>query len=79
MSPQPRFPPGRSPKTILRAFQEEGWPIRIDDPLPQQSERVPSRRLLDAIKALNRHHEVQVVRFHGDGNGSGVLWEAVEA
>ncbi len=62
-------------ETILAAFEEEGWPAHIDDPLPQQTEIDPKRRLADAIKSLNRHQKFSLVRFCGDGTGEGVLWE----
>lgn len=60
---------------ILLAFEEEGWPAHIDDPLPQQAKIDPKRRLADAIKSLNRHQKLPLVRFCGDGTGEGVLWE----
>lgn len=62
-------------ETILAAFEEEGWPAHVDDPLPQQSDIDPKRRLADAIKSLNRHQKFSLVRFCGDGTGEGVLWE----
>jgi len=62
-------------ETILSAFEEEGWPAHIDDPLPQAPGIDPRRRLADAIKSLNRHQKVSLVRFCGDGTGQGVLWE----
>ena len=51
----------RSPnqEIILTAFQEEGWPWRIDDPLPPSPDVVPKRRLHDTIKWLNRHQEIR--------------------
>ena len=70
--------PAPSQQAILNAYQENGWPPRIDNPISQECERVSSRRLLDAIRALNRHHEQQLIRFSGDGNGDGVLWEAID-
>ncbi len=62
-------------ETILAAFEEQGWTAHIDDPLPQQSDIDPKRRLADAIKSLNRHQKFSLVRFCGDGTGEGVLWE----
>jgi hypothetical protein len=57
---------------ILRAFELQGWPTRISDPLPAD-ERVDSvERLHEAIKRLNAH--MTVVRFGGDGTGRGVCW-----
>lgn len=62
-------------ETILATFEEEGWPAHIDDPLPQEPDIDPKRRLADAIKSLNRHQKISLVRFCGDGTGQGVLWE----
>jgi hypothetical protein len=61
-------------ETILAAYEEEGWPIRIDDPLPQKQNQNPKCRLHDTIKCLNRYHENRVIHFSGDGTGEGVLW-----
>lgn len=60
---------------ILDAFQEAGWPVRIDDPLPPQPEQDSKRRLSDTIKCLNRKQANRLIRFRGDGSGEGVLWE----
>ncbi|MCA9216092.1 MAG: hypothetical protein KDB27_23655 [Planctomycetales bacterium] len=60
---------------ILAAFEEEGWPARIDDPLPPHDEQDPKRRLSDAIKCLNRKQLYPAIRFRGDGTGEGVIWE----
>src|SRR5262249_32097843 len=53
----------------------EGWPPRIDDPLPPQRERDPKQHLHMTIQNLNRHHKHRLIRFAGDGNGRGVRWE----
>ena len=45
--------PSPNQETVLAAFQEEAWPIRIDDPLPVHSDIVQKRRLQDTIKSLN--------------------------
>lgn len=66
-------------ETVLAAFQEEGWPPRIDDPLPQHAEIDPKRRLHDTIKSLNRNQRSPLVRFMGDGSGEAVRWELVSA
>ncbi len=62
---------------VLSAFQEEDWPVRIDDPLPPQPEQDPKRRLSDTIKCLNRKQTNELIHFHGDGTGEGVTWERV--
>ena len=68
--------PSRNQVMILAAFQEEGWPQKVDDPLPQTT-IVPKRRLHDAIKGLNRHQKTPALRFLGDGTGEAVCWKAL--
>jgi hypothetical protein len=67
--------PSPNQETILAAFQEEGWPPRIDDPLPPQFDQDPKRRLHDTINTLNRSQKNALIRFLGDGSGQGVRWE----
>ena len=64
-------------EAVLAVFEEEGWPVRIDDPIPPQPEQDPKRRLSDTIKCLNRKQTNELIRFHGDGTGEGVTWELV--
>ena len=66
---------------ILEAFEEEGWPVHIDDPISPQG-RSPlerKRRLNDVVKALNRHQVTPLIHFFCDGSGEGILWEPVSA
>jgi hypothetical protein len=65
-------------ETILMAFEEEGWPLRIDDPLPRKLNQDPKHRLHDTIKCLNRNHKKRLIRFNGDGTGEGILWTLLE-
>ncbi len=61
---------------ILCAFQEQGWPPRIDDPLsPRGHGTDPKRRLNGAIYRLNLNQLNRLIRFRGDGTGEGILWE----
>jgi hypothetical protein len=69
--------PSPNQEAVLRAFEEEGWPCRIDDPLPPKGEMVPKARLHDTIKWLNRNQEHCLLRFLGDGTGEGLCWEPV--
>ncbi len=62
---------------VLAAFQEERWPVQIDDPLPPHAETERERRLHDAITKLNRHQCNSLLHFRGDGSGNGVCWEVV--
>gem|GEM_PF-956316 len=70
--------PAMNQETILAAFQEEDWPVRIDDPLPPQPDQDSKRRLSDTIKCLNRKQKNPLLHFRGDGTGEGVIWETVE-
>ncbi|MCG8584087.1 MAG: hypothetical protein MI757_05185 [Pirellulales bacterium] len=70
--------PAPNQQTILSAFEEEGWPARIDDPLPLKPEREPRRTLHDTINSLNARQVNTLVRFVGDGSGEGVQWELIE-
>ncbi len=66
-------------ETVLAAFEEEGWPRRIDDPLPPRGALVPKYRLHFTIQCLNQGQLSQLIRFFGDGTGEGVCWELREA
>jgi hypothetical protein len=71
--------PAANQEAILAAFQEEDWPVRIDDPLPPKSDQDPKRRLHDTINSLNRNQKRPLLRFVGDGSGEGVRWEFVSS
>ena len=59
---------------VLAAFEELGWPERIDDPLPPKGDVVPKRRLRSTVDSLNRCHKtVKLIAFDTDGTGEGVL------
>jgi hypothetical protein len=66
--------PAANQERVLAAFQEEGWPRRIDDPLPPSPDLDPKRRLHETISSLNRNLLRPWIRFHGDGTGQGVRW-----
>lgn len=68
--------PAKNQELILLAFDEEGWPARIDDPLPPTDDIEPKLRLRDTITQLNRHRRTFGLRFHGDGNGRGIKWNS---
>lgn len=67
--------PARNQETILSVFEEEGWAEHIHDPLPVNHLIDAPTRLHDAINRLNRCQINPLIRFHGDGNGTGVFWE----
>ena len=62
----------RSPnqETILTAFQEEGWPRHILDPLPGGPNKA---RVQKTVESLNK--SLKGIRFHADGSGEGFTWE----
>jgi hypothetical protein len=66
--------PARNQETILATFQEESWPVRVDDPLPPLDGVDPKRRLHETITSLNRNQKAPLLTFHGDGSGQGVRW-----
>jgi hypothetical protein len=67
--------PAPNQEMILASFEEEGWPVRIDDPLPPHADQDSKRRLHDTIVTLNRHQKNRLIRFSGDGSGEGVRWD----
>ncbi len=70
--------PAANQTIILDAFEVDGWPPRIDDPLPGVTGIVAKRRLHDTIKALNHKQKDGCLRFRGDGTGEGIFWEPCE-
>jgi hypothetical protein len=67
--------PAHVQQLIICAFEEEGWPAHIDDPLPCRRDIDPRARLHDAIHRLNGHQINRLLRFKGNGSGTGVSWE----
>jgi len=65
--------PAVAQELILDAFEERGWPQKIDDPLPVSTSSNVKRRLHDAIKRLNQQSSKKI-QFSGNGNGNGVCW-----
>jgi hypothetical protein len=71
--------PARNQEIILGVFEEEGWVEHIHDPLPVTLDIDAPTRLHDAINRLNRCQINPLLRFHGDGKGTGVFWELCQA
>ena len=69
--------PAPNQEIIFSAFEEEGWPSRIDDPLPPAEEIVAKTRLHDTIRWLNRNQRCHLLCFQGDGTGRGLCWQFV--
>ena len=67
--------PAMNQERILAAFEEDGWPVHLDDPLSPVSDQDPKRRLHDTINSLNRSQKNPLIRFVGDGSGQGIRWE----
>jgi hypothetical protein len=63
-------------RAVLDAFQQEGWPERLPDPLARPAGLCVNRkqRLHDVIKNLNRRHGARRLRFYGTDCGRAVGW-----
>jgi hypothetical protein len=70
--------PAGNQELVLEAFEEEGWPPRIDDPLPPAPNQDGKRRLQSTIWNLNRGREARLIRFAGGGDGQSVCWRRGE-
>jgi len=66
--------PAQNQELILNVFEEERWPDHIDDPLPVSRDIDPRIRLHDTINRLNGCQTNPLLRFHGNGTGTGVCW-----
>jgi hypothetical protein len=67
--------PAHNQQLILSTFEEEGWPDHIDDPLPVSGDIDPPTRLHDTINKLNGRQTKRLIRFSGNGTGTGVFWK----
>lgn len=67
--------PAVNQELILAAFEEEGWPPCVDDPLPPAPGIISKRRLHTTIQSLNRNQRVVRIRFSGNGQADGICWE----
>jgi hypothetical protein len=65
--------PAKNQQAILAAFEEDGWPPHIDNPIPGGEDENAQDRLHDAVKRLNRQIK-GLLRFECDGTGEGVVW-----
>ncbi len=70
--------PATNQELILRVFEEEGWPPRILDPLPQIPGVDPKKRLHDAMYRLNTRQQRPLLAFVGDGTSKGLLWRRID-
>jgi hypothetical protein len=65
--------PAANQRLVLDTFEKEGWPSRIEDPLPWGPDTDPRQRLADTARRLNQHNAL--LRFELDGTSRGLLWE----
>jgi hypothetical protein len=73
-----RFPRGaRNQERVLEAFEEQGWPARIDDPLPPEGGVDPVERLRDTVRHLAARLGGAPLRLRQDAEGKAVFWSAV--
>ena len=70
--------PAPNQEMVLAVFEEENWPVYVDDPLPPHPNIDPKSRLHDTINSLNRNQQNNLIQFRGNGSGKGVRWELVE-
>lgn len=68
--------PAPNQEAVLAAFEELGWPARIDDPLPNRGAD-GDIRLRETIKALNKSQGPGAIQFRADGTGQGLVWEVL--
>ena len=62
---------------LLAAFEECGWPERMDDPLPRARRVSPKRRLREAVRDLNRGQQPHLLLFEVEPGGAGARWQRV--
>lgn len=70
--------PASSQAAVLNAFEEEGWPESVYDPLPPCPGIAPKRRLHNTINKLNTGL-APVIHFYGNGEGLAVCWKWIAA
>jgi hypothetical protein len=70
--------PAQNQRAILSAFQREGWPPHIENPLEHDRLMDDSQRMADAVYRLNRDQKPLRICFRRDGRGLGITWELVK-
>jgi hypothetical protein len=66
-----------APRAILGAFQQAGWCESVGNPLPDDPLTPRSQVLETTVSNLNRVLKGWGLRFHAEGKGARVRWEAV--
>lgn len=70
--------PAKNLRAILNAFQRQGWPSCIANPLEPDFDRDDRQRLANAVHALNgKKHKIPFIRFRRNGLGR-IVWERLE-
>jgi len=64
-------------RAVLGAFQQAGWCESVDNPLPEDPEIPRAQLLQTTVSNLNRDLKDWGIRFHAEGKGARVRWEAV--
>jgi hypothetical protein len=62
--------------TLLAAFQEDGWPTEIDDPLPGGGGVSARDRLHNTVQSLMKRMPPDTIRFALAKGGAAVCWMA---
>jgi hypothetical protein len=70
--------PAPSQELILDAFEEQGWPPCIDDPLTGIPGKNRKTRLRTAIERLNGCQKNRLLHFGGNGLGTGICWRPIK-
>jgi len=63
-------------RTLLAAFQEDGWPDEIDDPLPGGGGVTARDRLHNTVQSLMKRLPPDTIRFGLAKGGAAVCWMA---
>jgi hypothetical protein len=63
-------------RLVLKAFEDQGWPKCLPDPLPPTKGCNRKKRLHDTVWSLNSGLQGSI-RFHVYGTGCGFRWEPI--
>ena len=66
--------PAANQDRILTAFQAQGWPAVIDNPLRPDGDRDAVSQLQFTIRRLKGCQRERVIRFFGNGTGAVIGW-----
>ena len=70
--------PAQAQRDLIAAFQANGWPRCLPNPLSCGAARSKKHRLQNTVKNLNRSLHKKTICFEMDGTGQGVRWRPVE-